>query len=105
MKAQNRDGGFGSGPGYDSNALFSGWAALGLAAADRNPRDVHRRGGRSLAAYVRRSQRTERDIGEVERTVMVLRAAGLSAVAASPGATWRRRCGGTVAVTARSAAT
>ena len=78
LKAQNRDGGFGSGPGYDSNALFSGWAALGLAAADRNPRDVHRRRGKSLAAYVRRVQRSERDIGEVERTVMVLRAAGLS---------------------------
>ncbi len=78
LKAQNRDGGFGSGPGYDSNALFSGWAALGLAAADRNPRNVRRGHGKSLAAYIRRAQRSEHDIGEVERTVMVLRAAGLS---------------------------
>ena len=77
-------------PGFDSNALFSGWAALGLAAAGHNPRDVRRGSGRSLAAYVRRIQRNERDIGEVERTAMVLRAAGLSP-RASAGATWPRR--------------
>ena len=46
--------------------------ALGLAAAGRNPRDVHRRGGRSLAAYVARDGRSVRDIGEVERTILVL---------------------------------
>ncbi|MBN1530367.1 MAG: hypothetical protein JW895_15000, partial [Thermoleophilaceae bacterium] len=70
--AQNRDGGFGSAPGQSSGALFSGWAALGLASSGANPRDVRRR-GRALATYVRREGRSERDIGEVERTVMVLR--------------------------------
>lgn len=75
--AQNRDGGFGSAPGQSSGALFSGWAALGLASSGANPRDVRRR-GRALATYVRREGRSERDIGEVERTVMVLRAAGLA---------------------------
>jgi energy-coupling factor transport system substrate-specific component len=77
LAAQNRDGGFGASAGDPSSALYSGWAALGLAAAGRNPRDVHRRGGRSLAAYVIRAGRSERDVGEVERTVMVLGAAGL----------------------------
>ena len=76
--AQNRDGGFGGAPGQESGVLFSGWAALGLASAGHNPSDV-RRHGRSLSAYVSRAGRAERDIGEVERTVMVLRAAGRSA--------------------------
>jgi hypothetical protein len=76
--AQNRDGGFGGAPGQASGVLFSGWAALGLAAAGHNPGDVSRH-GRSLSAYVTRAGRAERDIGEVERTVLVLRAAGRSA--------------------------
>jgi energy-coupling factor transport system substrate-specific component len=75
--AQNRDGGFGASAGEPSGALFSGWAALGLASAGHNPRDVRRQGGRRLAAYVLRAGRSQRDVGEVERTVMVLRAAGL----------------------------
>ena len=37
------------------------------------------RHGRALSAYVAKEGRSERDIGEVERTVMVLRAAGLPA--------------------------
>jgi energy-coupling factor transport system substrate-specific component len=76
--AQNRDGGFGASGGDESAALFSGWAAIGLAAAGENPRDVRRR-GRTLAAYVRHVARSERDIGEVERTVIALRAAGIAA--------------------------
>ncbi len=81
--AQNRDGGFGSAPGQSSGALFSGWAALGLASSGENPRDVSRH-GRALSAYVAKEGRSERDIGEVERTVMVLRAAGLPARARRP---------------------
>ena len=99
--AQNRDGGFGGAPGQESGVLFSGWAALGLASAGHNPSDV-RRHGRSLSAYVARAGRSERDIGEVERTVMVLRAAGRSAT--SFGArnllgeiTGRRRRDGSIA--------
>ena len=75
--AQNRDGGFGTAADGESSTLYSGWAALGLAGSGTNPRDVSRH-GRSLAAYVARAGRSEREIGEVERTVMVLRAAGLS---------------------------
>ena len=75
--AQNRDGGFGGAPGQSSEVLFSGWGALALASAGHNPADVTRH-GRSLAGYVSRAGRAERDIGEVERTVMVLRTAGRS---------------------------
>jgi Prenyltransferase and squalene oxidase repeat len=77
LRAQNKDGGFGAAPGQSSSPLYSGWSGLGLAAAARNPRDVSRRGGRSLAAYVTGGVRGMRDIGEIERTVLVLRAAGL----------------------------
>jgi len=75
---QNADGGFGPVPGVASSRLYSGWAGLGLAAAGHNPRDLKRRGGRSLAAYVTRDGRTVKDIGEIERTVLLLTAAGLS---------------------------
>ncbi|MET0972484.1 MAG: prenyltransferase/squalene oxidase repeat-containing protein [Thermoleophilaceae bacterium] len=77
LRAQNTDGGFGAAPGQSSSPLYSGWTGLGLAAAARNPRDVSKRGGRSLAAYVTGGVRGMRDIGEIERTVLVLRAAGL----------------------------
>jgi energy-coupling factor transport system substrate-specific component len=77
--AQRSDGGFGAAPGQASGDLFTGWAALGLAAAGRNPLDVRRRGGGSVVDYLRRRARGLRDVGELERTIMVLRAAGLSA--------------------------
>jgi energy-coupling factor transport system substrate-specific component len=78
LRAQNDDGGFGAAPGQVSSPLYTGWSGLGLAAAGKNPRDVQRRGGRSLASYVRRGGGSVRDIGEIERTVLVLEAAGLS---------------------------
>ena len=76
-RAQNRDGGFGSAPGQASGALFTGWASLGIAAAGTNPRDVERR-GRSPIDYTRRGVRAIRDVGELERTILVLEAAGVS---------------------------
>jgi prenyltransferase beta subunit len=79
LRAQNADGGFGGAPRQASSPLFSGWSGLGLAAAGHNPRDLRRSGGRSLASYAERSARSLRDIGEIERTVLLVRAAGLSA--------------------------
>jgi energy-coupling factor transport system substrate-specific component len=76
-RAQNRDGGFGSAPGQASGVLFTGWASLGLAAGDRNPRDVQR-GGRSPIDFTRGEARRIRDVGELERTILVLDAAGVS---------------------------
>jgi energy-coupling factor transport system substrate-specific component len=72
LKAQNDDGGWGGAPGQSSSELYSGWAALGVASAGRNPRDV----GRAIA-YTR-SHRAK-DLGALSRTILVLRAAGLNA--------------------------
>ena len=52
LAAQNPDGGFGPAPGSASSQLYSGWAALGLAAAGENPQDVAR-DGHSLIATSR----------------------------------------------------
>ena len=76
-RAQNRDGGFGAARGRRSSQLLTGWSALGLAAARRNPRDVARRGGKSVTAYMR-TARSLRDLGELERTILVLKASGIS---------------------------
>jgi energy-coupling factor transport system substrate-specific component len=100
LRAQNKDGGLGAAPGLGSSELFSGWSALGLAASGHNPRDVRPPDGRSLAAYV--SATAGGDVGEIERTILVLEAAGLSPrrvrgkdlVAALER---RRRAGGSIA--------
>lgn len=81
-RAQNRDGGFGGAPGQSSVDLFTGWAALGLAAQGVNPADVATGGGRSVLDYVRvharglARARTPDAIGDLERTVLVVAAAG-----------------------------
>lgn len=76
-RAQNGDGGFGSAPGEASNQLMTGWAGLGLAAAGHNPQDV-KRGKRSLIDYVRRNAGSLNDTGELSRTILLVKAAGLS---------------------------
>ncbi len=80
LSAQNADGGFGASPAAPSSALYSGWAALGLAAAGHNPQDV-RRGGASLLDYIRARAAAAADPGSLERTILVARAAGVSASA------------------------
>jgi energy-coupling factor transport system substrate-specific component len=75
LRAQNPDGGFGADTGRSSSELYTGWAALGLAAAGHNPLDV-RRGGHSVVDYIRHSRFA--DAGELERTILVLGAAGAS---------------------------
>ena len=77
LRAQNKDGGFGAAPKLGSSPLYTGWAGLGLGSAGRNPRDVKRSGGRSAAAYVVRGSASLRDIGEIERTVLFARVAGM----------------------------
>jgi energy-coupling factor transport system substrate-specific component len=75
LSAQNADGGFGPAPGSPSSQLYSGWVALGLAAAGQNPADVSR-GGHSLLDYIRTGVSSGTDPGSVERTILVVRAAG-----------------------------
>ncbi len=78
LHAQHRDGGFGSSPDASSSGLYTGWTALGLAALGRNPSAV-RRGGASVLDYVRAGVRSLSDVGSLERTILVVRAAGASA--------------------------
>jgi len=75
VRAQNSDGGWGGAPGQSSTSLHTGWTALGLAAAGRNPRDV---GSTSAIDYIRAHGKDLNDLGELSRTILVFRAAGLS---------------------------
>lgn len=74
--AQNRDGGFGATRKARSSTMFTTWAALGLAAAGRNPHDVRRGRRPSPVAYLRSRARSIRSTPELERTILVLAAAG-----------------------------
>jgi uncharacterized membrane protein len=74
--SQNADGGFGPARHQSSTELHTGWTALGLAAASRNPRDVKQR-GHSIVSYLEAHANDLNDVGELERTLLVLRAAGL----------------------------
>jgi hypothetical protein len=78
LSAQNSDGGYGPAPGVASGGLYSGWAALGLAAEGLNPRAVSK-SGHNLAAYIEADAGAATDPGSLERTVLALRAAGLPA--------------------------
>jgi energy-coupling factor transport system substrate-specific component len=78
LGAQNADGGFGAAGGQGSSELYSAWAAIGLAAAGRNPASV-RRGGRSLLDSLRGEASTLQGLGDDERTILAARACGASA--------------------------
>jgi hypothetical protein len=76
LGSENADGGFGAAPRQSSDQLYTGWAALGLAAAGH---DLNRLGdANGLMDYVRAGAGTH-DVGALERTILVVRAAGLSA--------------------------
>ncbi|HEY2320924.1 MAG TPA: prenyltransferase/squalene oxidase repeat-containing protein, partial [Solirubrobacteraceae bacterium] len=76
LGSENADGGFGPAPRQPSDQLYTGWAALGLAAAGHDLNRIGDAGG--LVDYVRAGAGT-RDVGALERTILVVRAAGLSA--------------------------
>ncbi len=79
LGAENSDGGFGEAPGQPSAQLYSGWAALGLASAGYDLNRVSRGGG-SLIGYIRSGAGSPGgDVGSLERTILVVRAAGLPA--------------------------
>jgi hypothetical protein len=81
-RAQDADGGFGGAPGERSSELYSAWAALGLAAAGRDPTDVQR-SGHSVLDAIRNEAATLGGAGDLERTILALRACG--APASLPG--------------------
>ena len=74
--AQNSDGGFGAAKGQRSSELYSAWAAMGLAAAGRDPLTL-RRGGHSVLDSLRGEASTLEGAGDYERTILALHACGL----------------------------
>jgi energy-coupling factor transport system substrate-specific component len=76
--AQNADGGFGAARGQTSTELYSAWAAIGLAAAGRNPASVTRR-GHSVLNELQAQAGTLQGPGDMERTILALHACGVSA--------------------------
>ncbi len=76
LASENADGGFGAAPGQSSDQLYAGWAALGLASAGH---DLNQLGdAQGLMDYIRAGAGTH-DVGALERTILVVRAAGQSA--------------------------
>jgi hypothetical protein len=76
--AQNPDGGFGGARGQSSTELYSGWAAMGVAAAGRDPLSV-RRNGHSVLDALRAQSSSLQGAGDLERTILALHACGVSA--------------------------
>ncbi len=76
--AQNSDGGYGGTSGQDSSELYTAWAAMGLAAAGRDPASV-RRDGHSVLDSLRGEVSTLRGVGDEERTILAAHACGVSA--------------------------
>ncbi len=75
--AQNPDGGFGGAPGQSTGELYTAWAAIGLAAAGHQPRLVVR-DGQSVLDGVRAQAGSVQGAGDLERTILALRACGAS---------------------------
>jgi energy-coupling factor transport system substrate-specific component len=71
--AQGANGGWGSAAGQPTSELYSAWAAIGLAAAGRNPQSV-RRGGHAVLEALRAQAGTLSGAGDIERTMLALRA-------------------------------
>jgi energy-coupling factor transport system substrate-specific component len=70
LDAQNSDGGWGAAPGQSSSQLYTGWTTLGLAAAGKNPIDI------GALRYLRAHAGDLNDLGELNRTILILHAAG-----------------------------
>jgi hypothetical protein len=75
--AQNPDGGFGGARGQSTTELYSGWVAMGLAAAGRDPLSL-RRDGRTVLDALRAEARSLQGAGDLERTILALYACGVS---------------------------
>jgi energy-coupling factor transport system substrate-specific component len=75
--AQNSDGGWGATAGQPTSELYSAWAAIGLAAAGRNPQSV-RRDGHTVLEALRTQAGTLEGAGDYERTMLALRACDAS---------------------------
>jgi energy-coupling factor transport system substrate-specific component len=81
--AQNVDGGFGAARGQASSELYSAWAAIGLAAAGRNPLTL-RSGGHTVLDAIRAEAGSLQGAGDLERTILALHACGVSTHSLGP---------------------
>jgi prenyltransferase beta subunit len=81
--AQNADGGFGAARGQASTELYTAWAAIGLAAAGRNPLALRSHGHTVLDA-IRAEAGSLQGAGDLERTILALHACGVSTHALGP---------------------
>lgn len=72
LRAQNRDGGWGYGPGRASDTLDSGWATLALAAGGLDPRGAEHHPGRNPFDYLHATLASERGAGDLERTALAV---------------------------------
>jgi energy-coupling factor transport system substrate-specific component len=79
VRAQNRDGGFGAAPGGRSAALYTGWAGIALATQRGEEAALGRAVAwtRAHAAGLARNGSAS-GVGDLERTVLLLAAAGRS---------------------------
>ena len=73
---QNDDGGFGFAAGEESSPAMTGWAALGLESAGVNPLDLDH-GDATPISYLAGNVGEITTTGDIERTILVLRGAGL----------------------------
>jgi uncharacterized membrane protein len=76
--AQNANGGFGAAKGQASSEIYTAWAAMGIAAAGRNPASV-RHDGHSVLDALRAEVSTLNGLGDAERTILAARVCGASA--------------------------
>ncbi len=86
--AQNSDGGFGADADQGSSIMMTGWAAMGLAAADESP-SMLGSDGSSVIDYLRVQVKEIKDLGDIERTMIALRASGLPAKKFAGKNLWR----------------
>jgi energy-coupling factor transport system substrate-specific component len=75
-QVQNDDGGWGFAPGEESSPAMTGWAVLGLEAAGVNPLDLSH-GDATPISYLAGTVGEITTTGDIERTVLVLRGAGV----------------------------
>jgi len=75
-RSQASDGGFAATRGQPSSPAMTGWAILGLEAAGTNPLDL-RRGSETPISYLREQIGRLRSVGDLERTILALDAAGV----------------------------
>jgi hypothetical protein len=73
---QNADGGFGGEPKAPSNADFTAWVSIGLAAADVNPKIQRKPGGTDAYTYLLEHAGAMELMTDFERELMVVNAAG-----------------------------